>query len=87
MANLESFSAGYALVHGVEVFEWRDETAEMDVDLYEGLVDLLGEPIIGFVNGLHYQFEPSTNVLSGQCAVPRSGRGAKMEGSALLVRK
>ncbi|UBF20328.1 hypothetical protein HCTV-8_gp3 [Haloarcula virus HCTV-8] len=87
MAELENFSAGYALVRDATVQTWAEEEAHMDVDLYDELTYHLGEPIIGFVGGLHYQFRPSKQVLTDQCAVPRRNRGRRVGGSALLVRR
>ena len=87
MAELSRFSRDYDLVLDAEVQTWREEEAHMDVDLYEDLVLRLGEPIIGMVGGINYQFKPSKQVLNYQCAVPRRYRGRRVSGSTLLVRR
>ncbi|UBF19076.1 hypothetical protein HRTV-17_gp3 [Halorubrum phage HRTV-17] len=87
MPELTRFSRDYDLVLDAEVHTWREEEAHMDVDLYEDLALRLGEPIIGMVGGVNYQFRPSTQVLRDSCAVPRRFRGRRVSGSTLLVRR
>lgn len=87
MAELEPFSAGYALVRDATVQTWSEQEAHMDADLYDDLAFYLGEPVIGMIGGLHYNFRPSEQVLSDQCAIPRRNRGRRVGGSTLLVRR
>jgi hypothetical protein len=87
MAELEPFSRDYDLVLDAEVHTWGEEEAHMDVEMYEELAFRVGEPIIGMVGGLHYQFKPSTQVLRDSCAVPRYFRGRRVSGSTLLLRR
>lgn len=60
------------MVGNTNVREWSDGEAHMDVVLYDYLVQNIGKPIVGMVEGIHYQFKPSTEVLSQECAVPNS---------------
>lgn len=83
--QLESFSSGYSIVHNATVRTWNDEEAHMDVDLYEGIIKCIKKPVVGFIDGCHYMFKPSTQVLSGQCAIPRDNRGS--DPSVLMIRK
>lgn len=81
------FSAGYTLVRNADVRTWSEDETHMDVGLYSGLVREFGDPIVGYVGGLHYQFKPSREVLSGKCAIPKSSHGRASDPSALLIRK
>lgn len=85
MPDLVSFSSQYALVNGAEVRTWSEDAAHMDFNLYEALVDVVGEPVIGLVEGRNYEFTPSKQVLSNQCAIPDDRH--RSEPSALLVKK
>lgn len=65
------FSAGYILVEGIETCRWSDELAGMPYDLYETLAIYNGEPVIGYVGGLHYEFRPMYGIPARTVAVPR----------------
>jgi len=80
----ESFSSSYEMVPDATVETWQDEEAHMDFRLYRTLARRFGEPVIGFIGGLHYQFKPSDQVLSGRCAVPAANHS---DPSVLLIRK
>lgn len=85
--QLESYSAGYLFAPEVEVNRYGEDLAIMDEELYEDLARQLGEPVIGYVGGLHYEFMPSTGILSGRCAVPRSNHREASTPLALLVQR
>jgi len=75
--QLESFSAGYWLAGDVQVDTHDGEIALMDETLYRKLVALIGDPIIGLIDGLHYEFQPTRSVLTGRVAVPtKNHRGS-----------
>ena len=69
--SLSDFSAGYILVENVEVRRWSDELAGMPFDLYDSLAIYNGEPVIGYVGGLHYEFRPMYGIPDKTVAVPR----------------
>lgn len=74
MANpyLEPWSRDYLMVGNANIREWNYQEAHMDAGLYNALVQRIGEPIVGMVEGIEYKFKPSTEVLSQECAVPNS---------------
>ena len=71
MANpyIEPWSRDYAMVGNATVRTWNED-AQMDAGLYDFLVSRIGEPIVGFIEGQHYQFIRSNQVLSQECAIP-----------------
>lgn len=85
--NLTPFSSSYALAPDVTVRTWNEASAHMDIDLYERLVEFLGGPIFGLVGGKRFQFQPSRQVLSEECAVPKKKDGQTVSGTVLLVEK
>lgn len=82
---IQQFSRDYALVHNTEIQTWDSKDAIMDVGLYEWLASEFGEPLIGMVDGSHYEFTPTERILSQVCAIPAAGRA--VEPSALLIRR
>lgn len=68
--KIEDFAARYSIVHGVRVFSWTGDVAGMDVDLYNGLVERMSEPLIGRVGGLTYEFAPVGQVPANSVNVP-----------------
>lgn len=82
---IESFSSDYAIVQDATVRTWREDEAHMDAGLYKYLEEWLGEPIVGMIDGLHYEFIPSTQVLSKEVAIPKQNRAK--DPSVLLVMK
>lgn len=83
----EPFSSRYCLVKNAEVRTWSDEEAHMDEGLYAYLARRYGEPVVGYVGGLHYAFKPSRQVLSNTAAIPERKHGSKRDPSALLIQK
>lgn len=83
---LENFSRDYLLAPTVEVNTHSEDRAVLDADVYEALVQTLGEPIIGFTGGLHYQFAPSREVLAERAAVPKRNHGGHDRMSLLLAK-
>jgi len=65
------FSQEYRLVPDATVRTWAENEAHMDERMYEMLALRFGEPVVGMVEGLHYTFKPSNEVMGGECAVPR----------------
>lgn len=84
---IENFSRDYWMVCDAEVNKHEGDLALMDEDLYDDLVEAIGEPIIGFVGGLHYEFIPSRQVLADRCAVPRRNHKASHNSMTLLLSK
>lgn len=82
---LETWSADYWMVANAEVRTWSDDEAHMDAGLYERIAREIGGPVVGFIDGAHYHFKPSRQVLSNECVIPGTGRGSKP--SSLLVCK
>lgn len=70
-APYDEFSAGYVLARDIEVRRWSDDLAGMPDDLYRLLVHVMGEPIIGYTGGIHYEFRPMQGIPNGTAAVPR----------------
>lgn len=68
---LENFSRDYLIAPDIEVNPYRGDTAQMDQTIWAVLREILGEPIVGKVENLHYHFEPSDQVLGERAAVPR----------------
>jgi hypothetical protein len=66
----ESFSSGYELVHGAEVLTLDDEEAIMDFEMFEALETQFGDPLVGYVDGLHYHFKPEKSIPTSTLAVP-----------------
>lgn len=82
----EPFSRDYLLVEGARVYAWRGDLAVMDHDLYRGLATKVGEPLVGRVGGLTYEFIPSRNVPAESVNVPkRQHNGATPD--TLLIQK
>lgn len=84
---LENFSEGYVLAPTVEVNEHNGEEAMLDFEVYEDLVRVLGEPIIGFTGGLHYQFVPSDRVPAERAAIPKTDGASMQKRMSLLLMK
>lgn len=69
---LTPWSRDYVMVGNTTVRNWDDEEAIMDESLYDFISSRIGEPVVGFVNGIHYHFKRSNQILSQECAVPNS---------------
>jgi hypothetical protein len=67
----ESFSRGYELVYGVDVLTLDDEEAIMDFEMFNSLEAQFGEPLVGYVDGLHYHFKPERSIPPSTLAVPK----------------
>jgi len=80
----EPFASRYTLVRDAEVRTWREDEAHMDFEMYRALALRYGEPVVGYVGGLHYHFAPSDEVFRGECAVPAHNHS---DPSALLIQK
>jgi len=65
------FSAGYSLVENATVVKHDADEAVMDHEMYNALSKMFPDPIIGFVDGLHYQFKRIENIPAGMVAVPK----------------
>jgi gamma-glutamylcysteine synthetase len=87
MAKREPFSAGYALIRGVRIDTWPEDEAVMDYELYRALKQRYGNPIVGKIGGIHYQFRPATDVLADSVAIPEHSHGKDASQAALLIRK
>ena len=84
--DLEPFSSKYAIVEGVRVFTWNDDLAVMDYELYNGLAGRVGEPVLGRVGGLTYEFIPSRQVPAESVNIPADRHNGTTP-DTLLVQK
>ncbi|WP_372611647.1 hypothetical protein [Halomonas sp.] len=84
--QLESFSSGYWLAGGVTVDTHEGEYALMDETLYDSLVQTIGDPLVGHIDGLHYEFIPTRNVLTDRVAVPARNHSTDRELLLLLAK-
>ena len=80
----EPFSAGYELVRNAEVHSHGGDEALMDFKMFDALAERFGEPFIGYVGGLHYQFRREKAVPSGAVAVPSHNHD---DPDALLIQR
>jgi hypothetical protein len=81
---IEPFSAGYGLVCGAEVFTVDDAEATMDFELFQVLKQKFGEPVVGWVDGLHYYFKPEQAIPANTVAVPETNHE---EPESLLIQR
>lgn len=84
---LENWSRDYVLAPEIEVNRHRGDRALLDEAAYAKLRCRLGEPIVGYVGGLHYHFAPSNEVLADRAAVPRRNHKAESDRMSLLLAK
>jgi hypothetical protein len=68
----EPFSAGYELVRNAEVHTYDEDEAIMDAEMLQRLEAQFGQPLIGYVGGLHYQFKPERAVPGNALALPET---------------
>ena len=85
--ELENWSRDYWMAHEITVDRYEGDLALMDADLYEDLVEAIGEPLIGYVGGIHYEFIPTLKVLSDRVAVPRQNHKGSYDNMTLLISK
>lgn len=78
----EPFSKGYDLILNAEVYEWPQEEAIMDSDMFKKLLGQFGSPLVGYVDGLHYHFKPERSIPQGAVAVPEDNH---VEAETLLI--
>jgi hypothetical protein len=79
----ETFSAGYELVHGADVFTHKGE-AVMDEEMLSALQQRFSAPVVGRVGGLHYQFKAQNSIPGMSVAVPE---GTHDSPDTLLIQK
>jgi len=83
---LEPWSRDYLLASTARVYPYRGDHAIMDPVMFEELYCALGE-VVGFVDGLHYEFKTEQTIPAGAAAVPRSDhKGADGPFALLLCR-
>lgn len=80
----ESFSAGYELVGNARVHLHGGDKAIIDFDMLDALREEFGAPVIGYIGGRHYQFEPQKTIPSGSAAVPEDRHD---DPAGLLIQK
>jgi hypothetical protein len=68
---VESFSAGYEIVHGAEVMTIAQDEAEMDMEMFKSLAQRFGEPLVAYIDGLHYALKPTGAIPRFSVAVPQ----------------
>jgi hypothetical protein len=82
---LEEWSRDYFMVGNTEVRSWDEGEAHMDAGLYDFLASYVGEPVVGLVDGAHYQFKRSREVMAHECVIPEFSPGSGRP--TLLVQK
>lgn len=87
MPLLANFSKEYLLAPEVDVEVHWNEEAVMGPDVFNNLVKFLGEPIVGHVDGIHYEFKPDEDVLLEDVLVPIDNHKAASKPMALLLQK
>jgi hypothetical protein len=80
----EPFSASYALVHDADVITWPDEKAIMDDHMFVTLARKFGEPVVGRIGKIHYNFLPEHGIPKFSVAVPEVNHDNP---SRLLIQK
>lgn len=80
----EHFSAGYELIHGARIHTLDQEEAVMDYELLNLLKSMFGEPVVGYIDGIHYQFKPERSIPADALAVPADNHE---QPDTLLVQK
>jgi hypothetical protein len=81
---VQAFSSGYRIVQNAEVYELDEEEAIMDFEMLDRLRAMFGEPIVGKVGDLHYQFKPRRSIPRFGLAVP--GRNHDSPDTLLIKR-
>jgi hypothetical protein len=78
----QRWSDHYEIIHNAVVRTNSGEEALIDPEMYDALVYEFGRPLIGFIEGRHYQFKPRRVVPVGSVAVPEDQHG---DPDALLI--
>lgn len=68
--GIKTFSAGYDLVHGVDVLKHTGDTAIADSDLFEYLAEVYGRHFTVKIGNEHFQLQPQRSIPSLSVAVP-----------------
>lgn len=80
----QSWSHKYDIVHNAQVRKSSDNEAIIDPEMFLALKKQFGSPLVGFIEGLHYQFLPRRSIPHGSVAVPEDNHDNP---SAFLVQK
>lgn len=83
---LEHWSRDYWLAPSITIDTYPGDDALMDYELYDALQRNLGGSVLGRVDGIHYHFAPSDDVMADRVAVPNSNHRA-IQHPELLVCK
>lgn len=84
---IEEFSRDYVIAPTVDIHKHGGDEAILDEEVYSEFATMLGEPIVGHIGSLHYQFKPSRSVMAGRGAVPSRHHKAASEPLPLLLLK
>lgn len=77
------FSTEYDIVYNADVLTADQDEAAMDFEMYQSLSQIYGKRFMGFIGGLHYQFNPEQTVPADTVIVPDRNHD---DPSALLIR-
>lgn len=72
------------MVGNTNVRRWNEDEAHMDEGLYHRLAQKVSDPVVAFIEGVHYSVKPSTQVLSQEVAIP--GTSSVSEPTLLVMR-
>lgn len=82
--RIGKFSAEYEIVYDADVLTVDQDEASMDAEMYQALSEIYGPKFMGFIGGLHYQFNSERTVPADTVVVPNRNHD---DPSALLIRK
>lgn len=80
----ERWSRSYDIVHNVKVRTYDKAEAIMDEELFAELSATFPRPLIGYLEGIHYQFKPVSWIPAGSVAVPEDNHSGE---PAFLIQK
>lgn len=70
MNLLEPWNQQYLLAPHADVLTYGDENAVIDPVLHDHLRRVLGDPVVGYINGIHYEFRREESVPADTAVVP-----------------
>ena len=81
--KVETFSAGYDIIHDTEIIEYGKNLAIMDFELFDLLKRTFGEDFIVRIENIHYRFKRDCSLPRNAVAVPEDNHD---DPDALLVK-
>ncbi len=86
-AYTEPFSKDYLLAPELEVCTYSGSNAVVAPDVYDALVDKVGEPLVGSVGGVRFSIRSHRPIPTDLIAISDSPKYAARDGDALLIYK